>query len=320
MTPGAAPERVSPGEPEEQEGTIIKTLYLVRHGEALHNIEEKKAKQCAEAEAEAQGFERGSLAFRAMTETARKSVLKDDQLKDASLSESGKEEACQAKAEIERLTAGKDGLPAPTGIYVSPLQRTLQTASIIFPGHPGTHIREFLRERRTGLPCDERQPASALAKRASFVYMSHGGLAAFDTQDHCAVTEDSCKLRERTAVLAGVLRGMKDDVLCVVTHKGFLRELERGPFNRPDATEFRNCEVRVYDVELGAGDELVATLRHGDGRSLTSAEASCAKAQRDLAAARLQQGSTVSLACQGAEAAVAAEDRHATCLDEPSKE
>ena len=37
-------------------------------------------------------------------------------------------------------------LPEPTNLLVSPLQRTLQTASIIFPEHPNAHVRELLVE------------------------------------------------------------------------------------------------------------------------------------------------------------------------------
>jgi hypothetical protein len=36
-----------------------------------------------------------------------------------------------------------------------------------------------------------------------------------------------------------------DSVAVVITHKGFLRLLEQGAFGQPDATEFRNCELRV---------------------------------------------------------------------------
>ena len=39
--------------------------------------------------------------------------------------------------------------------------------------------------------------------------------------------------------------------------KGFLRELERGPFGQADAAEFKNCEVRVYSASfIGKSTEL----------------------------------------------------------------
>jgi hypothetical protein len=37
-------------------------------------------------------------------------------------------------------SALRQGYPQPTAIYVSPLQRTLQTAAILFPEHPGIHV------------------------------------------------------------------------------------------------------------------------------------------------------------------------------------
>merc|ERR1719221_217117 len=36
--------------------------------------------------------------------------------------------------------------------------------------------------------------------------------------------------------------------VAIVTHKGFLRELERGPLGQPEASEFANGEVRMYEV------------------------------------------------------------------------
>mmetsp|Transcript_43788 Transcript_43788/g.88281 ORF Transcript_43788/g.88281 Transcript_43788/m.88281 type:complete len:308 (+) Transcript_43788:62-985(+) len=260
---------------------VTKTLFLVRHGEALHNIEEQRARRLAEAEAEAQGYEPGSDACRAQAEAARKLVLEDERLMDAGLSEAGKAEAQKAKAEMESLLKGGAGLPWPNSVYVSPLQRTLQTAAILFPGHPGVHIREFLRERRTGLPCDERHPAAAMAKRASFQHMSFAQLSSLDEEDPDEFEkEDAPKLRCRTARLADILSSAEDDSLCVVTHKGFLRELERGPLGRPEATEFRNCEVRVYSIELLAGGGMVASLLYGKGKQSSGPEPSCAQAQR----------------------------------------
>ena len=36
----------------------------------------------------------------------------------------------------------------------------------------------------------------------------------------------------------------------LMAYKGFLRELERGPFGQINAAEFKNCEVRVYSAEF----------------------------------------------------------------------
>ena len=40
-------------------------------------------------------------------------------------------------------SALRQGYPQPTAVYVSPLQRTLQTAAILFPEHPGIHVTRW---------------------------------------------------------------------------------------------------------------------------------------------------------------------------------
>merc|ERR1719343_922506 len=78
--------------------------------------------------------------------------------------------ALSAQAEINSLVSM--GFRRPQVVMVSPLERTLQTAALIFPGHPNTHVVEALRERRTGLPCDERKRAEEVARRQTFCHMS----------------------------------------------------------------------------------------------------------------------------------------------------
>ena len=59
-------------------------------------------------------------------------------------------------------------------------------------------------------------------------------------------------LRVRTKQVFDLLKTSSHRVICIVTHKGYLRELERGYLGQPRATEFQNCEVRVYRVNLSA--------------------------------------------------------------------
>ncbi|CAE8694044.1 unnamed protein product, partial [Polarella glacialis] len=287
----------------------VKILYLVRHGEAIHNIKEQQAQQKAAADCTAVGLLPASKEFKARVELARQQVLEDESLHDPPLSPAGKTQALHALSELNMLLAR--GLPRPGRIFVSPLERTLQTAAIVFPGHPGIHVREELRERRTGLPCDERHQAEDVAMRSTFCFMSFDQLRSHDRnalfarqssakearyarqssapvqerqssapvqesslgplvpnltsnrQDSpsslsAELPEDKAELRGRTAQIAELLRDVPEDALAVVTHKGFLRELEHGPFGRPDATEFGNCEVRVYDVTLPAEGGMLA--------------------------------------------------------------
>ena len=58
--------------------------------------------------------------------------------------------------------------------------------------------------------------------------------------------------------------GRQHEAIAIVTHKGYLRELERGPLCVPQATEFGNGEVRVYAVTIyqeGDGQRRVMTKR-----------------------------------------------------------
>eukprot|EP00445_Apocalathium_hangoei_P035908 CAMPEP_0203954616 /NCGR_PEP_ID=MMETSP0359-20131031/87555_1 /ASSEMBLY_ACC=CAM_ASM_000338 /TAXON_ID=268821 /ORGANISM="Scrippsiella Hangoei, Strain SHTV-5" /LENGTH=1145 /DNA_ID=CAMNT_0050888149 /DNA_START=48 /DNA_END=3483 /DNA_ORIENTATION=+ len=239
---------------------IVKTLFLVRHGEAVHNILEREAKKRASVAAKQQGL---SPAFcKEEAERVRKQVLQDEALHDAALSLDGKVMALNAQAQINQLLS--KGFAKPTCILVSPLERTLQTAALIFPGHPNTHVVEALRERRTGLPCDERKSAQEVAMRATFQHMSFENLCIEDVEvflsDLCSGVEDAQELRSRTRAFLGTMPNYEDDVIAIVTHKGFLRELERGPLGRSDATEFGNCEVRVYDVvfPVDGGESIAA--------------------------------------------------------------
>ena len=51
-----------------------------------------------------------------------------------------------------------------------------------------------------------------------------------------------------SAFCSELLEATNHDSVCLVTHKGFLRELERGPLGRSTASEFGNCEVRVWQL------------------------------------------------------------------------
>ena len=64
------------------------------------------------------------------------------------------------------------------------------------------------------------------------------------------MVEEKDMLRLRTQKVFGLMAATDHHSVCMVTHKGYLRELERGYLGQPDATEFANCEVRVYRVTL----------------------------------------------------------------------
>ena len=248
------------------------TLYLIRHGEAMHNAKEKLAKEQARKDAEAEGLSPEEVQER--IEAAQMAVLDDDTFFDAPLSEAGKLEAETARETMKALQ--ERGFPPVDEVYVSPLQRALQTAAIIFPDCDNVHVREDLRERKTGRACDLRHTAEFLSERGSFSRFSmvqlrtrsltssmleelRSSIQMKDDDDDDvdeymkerdkAIVEEKAALRERTKRLARFLMETDHRVLAAVTHKAYLRELERGTFGKEDATEFSNCEVRVYKVK-----------------------------------------------------------------------
>ena len=260
------------------------TLYLVRHGEAEHNVKERLAQEAAAEEAITRGFDANSSEVKIAMETARKAALQDSSLCDPPLSAAGKAAATDTRRAIDELVHGL-GLPPPCGVLVSPLSRTLQTAALIFPDHEKSCVRacEELRERRTGLPCDTRSRAELLCQRATFKSITLDDIVDLDrglvedSGSSCGgrsssvssvsdgePIEDLAMLRRRTLQVLKLLERCEHRAVALVTHKGYLRELERGPFCRPDATEFGNSEVRVYTVMIsheGDGDRRVTAER-----------------------------------------------------------
>ena len=66
--------------------------------------------------------------------------------------------------------------------------------------------------------------------------------------------EDDSALRKRAFKFFQLLDDSESDSVAVVTHKGFLRGLERGCFGITESPEFKNCEVRVYKIEMTPGN------------------------------------------------------------------
>ena len=76
----------------------------------------------------------------------------------------------------------------------------------------------------------------------------------FEDNDYHFSEEDKEELRKRTERLFVLLGETDQNCVTVVTHKGYLRELERGPFGQTDAKEFKNCEIRAYQVTVSTAD------------------------------------------------------------------
>lgn len=270
--------------------TIV--LFLIRHGEAEHNIQEKHAAQHAKEQALQEGLAPDEVTRR--MEEARARVLDDPSLFDAPLSHRGVAEARNCREKLQGLVlllqqqqstvSGQTDvdlqqISTPTRVLVSPLQRALQTADLIFPDVENIHVREELRERITGLPCDSRHHSDELRNRKSFTRFSMSRLqmgsvilknmppeAVDDSDEEAADTphqdlgkrmvptlpasEDIKALRERTKFLFKMLLEFEETSIAVVSHKGYLRELERAQFGIMDSPLFGNGEVRVYRIKL----------------------------------------------------------------------
>ena len=250
-------------------------LYLIRHGEANHNVQERMAQEQALADALARGCSPEET--KKLCEEARRHVLDDPSFFDASLSTTGIQQAMQARQKLADWIA-IEGLPEPQQILVSPLKRTLQTADLVFPDHTNIHVREDLRERLTGRPADNR--ASTEVQQESFSRFSfrhvrlqsmlnwnlgevfregaiqqrplHRKTSSLNTD---VETEDEEKVRERASKLFRLLNGLSQDMeaAAIVTHKGYLRGLERGPLDQIDAPLFGNCEIRAYRLTMSTG-------------------------------------------------------------------
>lgn len=271
------------------------TVYLIRHGEASHNVKEKAAKRLALDQAVAEGFAADSEETIHRMEQARRSVLHDEQLFDAPLSRQGRKEARGACNTLHSLIRDHR-LPPPQEVLVSPLTRTLETANLVFPENNNIHVREELRERCTGKPPDNRSSSDLLRSRESFkrfsmdrlhnLSMIEFDLSALEDEledenedggddiisptsrrkcsissEYSGTEEDKAMLRLRTRRLFDLLAESKERSIAVVTHKGYLREFERGQLGKPLAGEFKNCEIRVYRILL---DVDRASLKHSE--------------------------------------------------------
>lgn len=231
-----------------------KIVYLVRHAEAVHNVLEAKLREEAKA---AGKDEKGQQA-------AAKTALPDERFRDAQLSSKGQNQVETSGNSFKDLLQHTH-YPMPQTVLVSPLRRTLMTASILFPGHQDMRAKEFIRERRTGFPCDERQAVEVT--KPDFPHI-----------DFCGIDEDTDKgfnfsrdLLETYSDVArrgdGLLPLIKDldaDVVAVISHKGFIRELLQDSWKdilsckEKLKNEFSNAEVRVCEISWVGDDAGIA--------------------------------------------------------------
>jgi broad specificity phosphatase PhoE len=218
-----------------------RTLYLIRHGEAEHNVLEKAAQDTAKAEAEKLGLSPSETWER--MEEARKAVLDDVKLRDARLTEKGREQARAAATKLERIVAEGKAHP-PTEAMCSPLTRCLETCQILLENYQiRAHIRQELQERQTLYPPDTPKPLHELISSISTDDLKGAGdvndnnnnttsVGRFvlnkddwKTSPEDAEVEAQCReskemLRERASQLFDILMEMEHRHVLVVSHKG----------------------------------------------------------------------------------------------------
>mmetsp|Transcript_23086 Transcript_23086/g.33912 ORF Transcript_23086/g.33912 Transcript_23086/m.33912 type:complete len:550 (-) Transcript_23086:970-2619(-) len=243
-----------------------KIIYFVRHAEAVHNVKEREAVQEAIARGETD---------KSQQDEARRAVLRgDESLRDAPLSEHGIHQVSTSFESLAALTSSK--IPRPEVVLVSPLRRTLMTATELFGGknannEEGSQCRftaiEMLREKRTGLSCDERSDLETI--RAEFPHVDLSGL---DGTDIPPIGEDNIAVRARTAkFLDEKLPHIEGNYLAIVSHKGWLREFRKTLKSRVDEGRIRvDFDLDKWDTTLYDNAEVrVVAMRWQDGE-LTS--------------------------------------------------
>jgi broad specificity phosphatase PhoE len=236
-----------------------RTLYLLRHGEAVHNVLEAQAQEAAKLQARQENL--SSEETHTKMEEARKSVLTDPALIDAPLTERGRHQAQQVSKKLQEIIEQGIVHP-PTEAMCSPLSRCLETTQIILENTSAitnsmAHVRPELAERKTQFPPDTPKPLEDLlrwTRESDRFIITHLEQLCKEQVAHEAMYRESKEmLRARASQMFDLLMEMNHRHVLVVSHKGFLRELERGLLEIPDSPQFDNCELRIYRVIFTTG-------------------------------------------------------------------
>lgn len=207
-----------------------KVVHLVRHGQGYHNVA---------------AAHHGAAAY------------KDQTLKDSRLDETGRK---QAKLLGQQM---RDRRMQVDVVLVSPLLRTLETASLMFPPQgtgpgqvasprPPMVAIELCREAFGGHPCDQRSPVSVVSKE--FTHVDFGLVETdSDTWHDPERRETVREVSIRAEKFIEVLKKRPERNIAVVSHGVFLETLlnKCGLYTADDGTKgrrFDNCELRSYVV------------------------------------------------------------------------
>ena len=247
-------------------------LYLVRHGQAIHNVLEKEAQEKARIECKEKGLSEAETEI--IVDEARQAVLNNKALLDAPLTQLGRDQAHETGKILRKIIDDNEQhshIPKPTEAMVSPLSRCLETADIILKyinvkddnNFTRACIRPELRERKTSYPPDTpnfKTLKSGLLQEynATTYTIDKISLEDDDTEQE---KETRAMLRERVSKLFHLIIDTKSDTnILIISHKGYLREFERGLLGIDDSPLFDNAELRIYNVTFTRGDRVLDSV------------------------------------------------------------
>ena len=245
-------------------------LYLVRHGQAVHNVLEKAAQEKARKKCEENGLSEEETAI--IVDEARQAVLKDKALLDAPLTQLGRDQAHETGKILRKIIDDNEHhshIPKPTEAMVSPLSRCLETADVILKyinvkddnSFTRAYIRPELRERKTSYPPDTPNFKTLKSNLLQEYNATTYTIDEIPLEDHETEQETRAMLRERASKLFDLIINTKSNTnILIVSHKGYLREFERGLLGIDDSPLFDNAELRIYNVTFTRGDRVLDSV------------------------------------------------------------
>ena len=312
-------------------GVHRKVIYFVRHAEALHNVRERQAVAAAGSDRQRQeearkavllqdaslldaplshdGTQQAHLsghALRSLFSTTTTTPNKQQQSPvvvpyQQPLSDSTRTASTSHTTRIAATSASP--FRRPDVVLVSPLRRALMTATALFypnddnddnDDEPPLFLAvEALREKRTGMACDERSSVATL--QAEFPHVDFSDVVrASQQQRRCGrgippPGETNEMVRARgAAFLRYRLPAIPGQYLAVVSHKGWLRELRitlrnwvnagrlQADFDIAgdwDKTLYGNAEVRVAAFRWHDGELVRVISRSVENAKLVATRA-----------------------------------------------
>jgi len=223
---------------DSKEGCIVKRFYFIRHGEAEHNQEKKKSKFDCDCSISAPS---GNCPY------------KNFQTIDPMLTKLGRKQAM----DLAPKTKIND---PPDIIYVSPLRRATETATLAFPHlYPATSSRvtelpqwkcdERIRELNGIHPCDRRLTVQALSRK--FVGVDYSSLADQDIEWDRNIREKRFHAAKRGYQFMLYVMKRPEKTIAVVTHSSFLFGLFMSVLDCEEeslASWFKTGEMRALTV------------------------------------------------------------------------